>query len=129
MTRSIAALGHLDYHFGERFTPSIMAGYIDTYGQVVLHADSRIPVDVHCMLAPRCLALGIDMNGRLSRALPVELAGHSVMSLSPEDTLLHDLRAWHQGKVVATAVVADVAAFVHRHPTLDWSAVIGRAEA
>jgi hypothetical protein len=129
MGRSIATLGARGFRFGEHFTPRIMEGYIDTYGQVGLHADGRVPVDVHCAFAPRSLALNVDMKGLWKRARPVQIAGRSILTLSPEDTLLVACLHGTKEKWWRLLWVADVAALVQRHPDLDWGALMVRAEA
>jgi hypothetical protein len=71
----------------------------------------------------------IDMNGIWSRARPIGIAGRVVCSLSLEDMLFTACLHGSKEKWWRLLWVADVAAFIHRHPALDWTAVMERADA
>jgi hypothetical protein len=127
MGRAIAALRRLNYRLGESFPPRIMAAYWERYGQIILFADARTPVEPHWTFSPASLAVDLDMQGIWDRARPVDLAGRSVLALSPEDTLLTACLHGSKEKWWRLLWVADVAAFIQRHPALDWNALMERA--
>lgn len=129
MDRAVAALRRLGYRLGESLSPRVMAAYYDYNGQVDLFAEGRIPVEPHWEFSHRMLDENLDMDGLWDRASPLELAGRVVLSLSPEDTLLVACLHGCKGKWCRLLWVADVAAYIHRCPALDWTALVERAEA
>ena len=123
--RHCAGLG---YRPDEDLSPRALAAYYDYNGQTPLSCEERTPVDLHCAFAPKALDVNLDMNGLWNRACPTDVAGRSVLSLSPEDTLLIACLHGCKDKWWRLLWVADVAAFVHRHPKLDWTALMDRAK-
>jgi hypothetical protein len=128
MDRALAALRRLGYRLGESLSPRVLAAHYDDNGEVVLFAEGRTPVEPHCAFSPKAMDMNLDMDGLWSRASPLELAGRVVLTLSPEDTLLITCLHGCKGKWCRLLWVADVAAFVQRHPALDWTALMERAE-
>lgn len=128
MDRGVAALGRLGYRHGENLSPRMLANYYDNNGQIILFAEGRTPVEPHCAFAPRALSVHLDMNGLWDRARPLDVAGRAVLSLSPEDTLLIACLHGCKDKWWRLLWVADVAALIHRHPALDWTTLMDRAE-
>jgi Uncharacterised nucleotidyltransferase len=129
MDRTVAALHQLQYRLGEIFTPRIMAACFETYGQDILFAEGRLPLEPHWSFSPKALAVDLDIDGLWDRASPSDLAGRVTLTLSPEDTLLVACLHGSKEKWWRLLWVADIAAFIHRHPTLDWDVTIKRAEA
>jgi len=129
MDRAVAALGRLGYRLGESFSPRVMAACYESYGQDILFAPGRTPVEPQLAFFPSGLAVDLDMNGLWGRASPLDLAGRVVLSLSPEDTLLAACLHGSKEKWWRLLWVADIAAFIHRQTALDWTALMERAEA
>lgn len=128
MARAIAALSRLGYHLAESLSPRVLEAYYDYNGQVILFAEGRTPVEPHWEFSHRALDERLDLTGLWNRARPVDLAGRAVLTLSLEDTLLIACVHGCKGKWSRLLWVADLAALVHRHPALDWPAVMERAE-
>lgn len=128
MDRAAAALRRLGYRLGESISPRALAAYYDDNGQVILFAEGRTAVEPHWAFAPRALDVNLDMNSIWDRARPLELAGRVVLSLSPDDTLLTACLHGCKDKWWRLLWVADIAAFIHRRPTVDWTALMERAE-
>jgi hypothetical protein len=128
MDRAVAALRRLGYRDGEGLSPRMLAAYYDYNGQIPLSCEERTPVDLHWAFAPKALDVNLDMNGLWNRASPTDVAGRRVLTLSPEDTLLIACLHGCKDKWWRLLWVTDVAAFLHRHPNLDWTAMLDRAE-
>ena len=127
MARAVACLGALGYREGETFSARIMTACYATYGQEILFADGRLPVEPHWTFAPSPFAVELDLEGMWRRAIAIDLAGRRTRTLSVEDTLLVACLHGAKEKWWRLLWVADIAALVHRHPTLDWAAVTQRA--
>jgi hypothetical protein len=104
-----------------------MAACYESYGQDILFANGRVPVEPHWAFGPRMLAADLDMRGFWSRSVPLDVEGRRVRSLSPEDTLLVACLHGTKEKWWRLLWLADVAAFIQRHPGLDWDALLERA--
>ena len=86
-------------------------------------------VELHTSLAPRDMALAIDYAAMWRRATRAEIAGQSVLRLTPEDCLLAlvlhgGARSWSR-----LNVVFDVAGLITADPQLDWHVVAEYAHA
>lgn len=127
ITRAITALGALGYRLGETFGPRVMARCFATYGQDILHAPGRLPVEPHWTFAPSTLAIDIDVEAMWRRQAITCIDGRHVATLSPEDTLLVACLHGAKEKWWRLLWVADLAALVHRHASLDWAAIERRA--
>lgn len=127
MARAVACLGGLGYREGETFSPRIMATCYTTYGQEILFAEGRLPVEPHWTFAPSPFAIDLDIAGMWRRAIQIDIAGRRVPTLSVEDTLLVACLHGAKEKWWRLLWVADIAALVHRHPSIDWAAVEHRA--
>lgn len=128
MDRAIAALSRLGYHLAESMSPRVREAYYDYNGQVILFAEGRTSVEPHWEFSHRALDERLDLMGLWDRARPVDLAGRAVPTLSLEDTLLIACVHGCKGKWGRLLWVADLAALVCRQPTLDWLALMERAE-
>lgn len=129
MDAAMQSLRKLGYRPGETFSRRITEACYDTYGQDIVFADGRLPVEPHWMFAPRSLALSVDVEGMRRRLRPIDLGGRQVMSLCVEDTL--SMACFHGSKEKWWRLlwVADIAALLHRHPDIDWAALMARSEA
>lgn len=97
-------------------------GYVRDAG-----TDAQVPVDLHWGVAPRYFTFGLDPEALWERLQPLELAGRTVRTFSPEDTLLHlalhgTIHHW-----ATLRLVCDVAEMVRSHPHLDWPWIFGQA--
>ena len=129
LDRTVVALGGLGYRIGENLSARIMAACFETYGQDVLFAEERVPVEPHWEFSPRALRVDLEMKGLWDRVSPIEIDGRLTLTLSPEDTLL--VACLHGGKEKWWRLlwVVDIAAFIDRNPALDWLVTMARAEA
>jgi hypothetical protein len=127
MARAVASLGALGYRLGERFSDRIMDACFTTYGQEIVFAQGRLPVEPHWTFAPSPFAIDLDLDGMWRRAITIDIAGRQVRTLSIEDTLLVACLHGAKEKWWRLLWVADIAALVHRHPAIDWAAVEHRA--
>lgn len=85
-------------------------------------------VEVHWTPAPRYHSIALPSDALLTAAVAVTIAGRRVPTLCPEDTVV--TLAVDAGKELfpTLRVAVDTAAFLVRHPHLDWRAVIEAAE-
>jgi hypothetical protein len=127
---ALAVLGRLGYRseaiVGLR--PRRIADYYAYNGHDILFADDKLPVEPHWALAPRTFCTEFDSAEIFERAISLETAeGRRFRCFAPEDTLL--TAAMHGGKEQWSRLVwvADIAALLHAHPSLDWSAALERA--
>jgi hypothetical protein len=127
MSAAVASLRRLGYRPDETFPSRITDACYESYGQDILFADGRLPVEPHCAFAPRALCARIDMDGVWRRARPFDLEGRQVCALSLEDTLLLACLHGSKEKWWRLLWVADVAALIHRHRDIDWEALLARA--
>ena len=127
MARSVASLAKLGYRPRDVFSARIMRASHASYGQDILFARGRLPVEPHWAFAPGSYAVDLDLEGLWRRMIALPIAGRTVRALSPEDTLLVACLHGAKEKWWRLLWVADVAALVHRHPALDWSAIAQRA--
>jgi hypothetical protein len=127
MDRAIVTLEKLGYRPPDAFAPQIAAAYHASNGQAILFADDRVPVEPHWAFAPSTFAVDLDIAGMWDRGTTLNIAGRAVPCLAPEDTLLVACMHGAKEKWWHLLWIADLAAFVHRHPTLDWKAIVERA--
>jgi hypothetical protein len=106
-----------------------MAACFESYGQDVLFAEGRLPVEPHWSFTPKALAVDLDLQGLWNRATRLDVAGRTVAALSAEDELLVACLHGSKEKWWRLLWVADVAGLVYRQPGLDWAGMIRRAEA
>lgn len=127
MGRAVASLAKLGYRLDEACAPWIMNAFYVSNGQAILFAQDRLPVEPHWTFAPISLAVDLDLDGMWRRATALDVAGRRVGSLTPEDTLL--VACLHGAKEMWWRLlwVADIAALLHRHRSLDWAAITRRA--
>jgi SAM-dependent methyltransferase len=92
-----------------------------------LRPSDGMVVEPHWLLAPRPLAVELDMAGIWERARPFPLAGRSVLGMALEDLVL--ALCIHGSKHEWTELrwIGDVAELAARHPGLDWAAAHARA--
>jgi SAM-dependent methyltransferase len=95
---------------------------------VYLRPRDGMVVEPHWALAPRPLAVELDMEGIWRRARAFPLAGREVLGLALEDLVL--ALSIHGSKHEWTELrwICDVAQLAARHPRIDWSAALARAE-
>jgi hypothetical protein len=129
MQRAIDALGRLGYRPSDVLSAKATAACFVSYGQDIVFAEGRAPVEPHCAFVPSTLAVDLDMRGIWQRARPVRVGDGVAQTLSLEDTLL--AACLHGGKERWWRLlwIADIAALIHRHRDLDWTAVDERARA
>jgi hypothetical protein len=127
MDRAIAALVRLGYRRSASLPPKAMTASYECYGQDIVFADGRVPVEPHCAFTPSTLAVDLDLEGIWRRATPLALDGRTVSTLSLEDTVLIACLHGSKERWWRLLWVADVAALIHRHPGLDWAALLQRA--
>jgi hypothetical protein len=126
---AVASLCRSGYHLGEVFSPRVMLACFASYGQEILFADGRLPVEPHWTFGPSTLAIELDLDGLWARARPLAIAGRPTLALSPEDMLFTACLHGGKEKWWRLLWVADVAGLIHRHRALDWTALAQRAEA
>ena len=89
------------------------------------------PVEVHwCLLDPD-LPFPVDLPALWQRALPAQVAGQPVRCLCPEDLLLHlclHAATQHRFRDGLRNVYDVAATLVHFRDTLDWEALLQRAQ-
>ncbi|HET9763696.1 MAG TPA: nucleotidyltransferase family protein [Casimicrobiaceae bacterium] len=129
MDGAIAALGRLGYRLTESLPPKAMAACYESYGQDIVFAAGRAPVEPHCAFTPSTLAVDLDLAGIWRRASPLVLDGRTVRTLSLEDTLLVACLHGSKERWWRLLWIADVAALIHRHSTIDWPVLMERARA
>lgn len=129
MDRAIAALARLGYSSDAAdLSPRATAACHDSVGQARLYAEGRTAVEPHCTFARAALATHIDMGAVWTRSQTIAIEGRALPTLGDEDTMLVIcLNGW-KDHWCRLRGVADVAAFLHRHPTLDWDALTVRAQ-
>jgi hypothetical protein len=128
MARAVTSLRRLGYRARDSFSPAVMESYYDTYGQVMLLANGRTPLEPHCAFAPRAFAVDLDIEDLWQRAASIAIGDRSVLALSAEDALLTACIHGTKEKWWRLLWVADVAALVHRNRSLAYDAIAARAE-
>ncbi len=95
---------------------------------VYLRPRDGMVVEPHWTLAPRPLAVDLDLDGIWRRARRFPLAGGEVLGMAIED-LVHALCV-HGSKHEWTELrwICDVAELAARRPEIDWAATLARAE-
>jgi hypothetical protein len=114
MADAIASLRTLGYRPTDTFGPRVMAACYALYGQDILFADGRIPVEPHWNFVPGNFALDADLAGMWRRTASIEIAGRPVRALSLEDTLTVTCLHGAKEQWWRLLWVADVAALVQR---------------
>jgi SAM-dependent methyltransferase len=96
---------------------------------VYLRPRDGMVVEPHWTLAPRPLAVDLDLEGIWRRAQRFPLAGGDVPGMALEDLVL--ALCVHGSKHQWTELrwICDVAELVARQPGIDWPAALARAEA
>lgn len=86
-------------------------------------------IEPHTRLTSIKMALDIDYDGLWARSRRVDVSGHTVRLLAPEDLFL--VLAIHGGKELWWNIkwACDVAVFLESNPGLDWTALLVRAKA
>jgi len=102
-------------------------------------APLAVPIEVHWALERASRSFRIDHDGLWQRAIPATIAGIETHILAPEDQLLHlcihlckhaGSPAIDGGRSWRLRAFCDlVAVLCHAGPTLDWEALVHRAQA
>lgn len=98
-------------------------------GEYVYRNESRrIMVELHTERTLRHFPTPADIDDLSTRLVAVPVGGHEVRTFSPEDTFL--LLSIHGSKHFweQLAWIADLAAFLHAYPHLNWDQVFRRAQ-
>jgi tetratricopeptide (TPR) repeat protein len=125
-----AALRSLGYASQEPMSAAQCELLLQLRGQELLFKDRlELPLTVRTRLTALKSALDIDHAALWNRAQRLESSGTQLRTLAPEDTLLvfaiqGGTESWRN-----LGWACDAAAFIGRHPQLDWSAVLERARA
>jgi hypothetical protein len=101
------------------------------YGYEVSLVDDHICVDLHCGLARRPLAIALDFDHVWSRRSAIKLAGETVPSLSPEDTLIVLCIQLIKDSWLTysrLSEISDIARLIHAYPNLDWEQMYKEAD-
>lgn len=125
--RLLQDLGYRSQHAG--LPARHHAAYLRYNGQDVLHAVDRLPVEPHWQFAQRTLHAAMDIDGMLARAVPLELGGHQIRSLSPVDSVLAAALHGSKDQWLSLRAVTDLAELLCVHPDLDWPVLLHRAKA
>jgi hypothetical protein len=130
ISATIATLHGLGYVRTDDLTPVQFDLIHRMQGQeIIFNQANGTCIEPHSRLTSRKIALDIDYDGLWARARPTEVMGRTMLTLAPEDEVL--TLAIHGGKELWWSLkwACDFAAFIARHPDLDWPAVVARAEA
>lgn len=104
---------------------AIVRGYGGQY--FMSDPDTGVAVEPHWSFVPTTLAIDVDYRELRRRAGVTQLPGGPVPTLAPEHEALmlciHGAKE-HWGSLKP---VVDLAAFLHRHPGLDWSLLLATA--
>ena len=127
---ALAALGRLGYHSETiaGLRARRIADYYRYNGHDTLSAPGKLPIEPHWALSPHAFSAEIETDPIFDRATAVQTSqGRRFACFAPEDTLL--AAALHGGKEQWPRLVgvADIAALLHAHPDLDWTATLARA--
>jgi len=90
--------------------------------------DLRIMVDVHWALAHQALRLGLPFTGLWQRSRRVRIAGHSVVTLGQEDTLIVQCINAAKDDWVSLGQIFEIGHMINAYE-LDWTTLFDRAEA
>ena len=135
------ALTALGYRFVDHGRPKAYwrTQYYEFTFQPPLAAPLTVPIEVHWALERPSRPFRIDMDGLWQRAIPATIAGVDTRILAPEDQLLHLCvhLCKHAGGTPIEAgrswqlrTFSDLVAVLCRAgPTLDWEALVHRAQA
>ncbi len=125
--RALAGLGYRSTVAD--LSPRRLRDYHHYNGQDILFAPDRLPVEPHWAFAPRTFGLALDPAPFRARAGRIAIGDRSFPCLSPEDAFI--VACVHGGKEQwARAIwIADIAALIGRHETMDWDKVLTRSAA
>jgi len=84
-------------------------------------------VSLHWAAAPWSRAVRLDIQELWTRPVGVSFAGKRLLSLAPEDALLHLCAQNSEYLWVTLQGIADIAELVRAHPGLDWDGMLARA--
>ncbi|NIB40157.1 nucleotidyltransferase family protein [Pseudomaricurvus alkylphenolicus] len=121
-------LKKLGYTHDWELTPRQWKSFLQYAGEEILFGPG-LPIEPHWHFAPRTVAYDLDYSAIWSRVKPVTISGKELLSLTPEDELMAVCLHGSKERWTKLKWVADVAAYVHSHPDLDWSILRQRAQA
>ena len=100
-----------------------LARMLENESACELGGPDGVLVDLHWGMMDPSFGMALDFDGLLGRAALVDLAGHRVETLAPEDALL--AACLHASKHLWQRLswIADVAALLGLRPALDWDRV------
>jgi hypothetical protein len=129
---ALSALDHLGYvrQRQRELTAAQLELIHRLQGQEVMSRQTAGSViEPHTRLVSMKLGLDIDYAGLWERARPADFGDCTILTFSPEDTLI--TLAIHGGKELWWRInwACDVATFIAAHPDLDWTAVLERSRA
>ena len=130
LAAALETLQALGYQRQANLTPDQLLMIHRIQGQeIVGNKAIGLVVEPHTRLTSAKLALDIDYTGLWSRAEATSLNGRVMLTMAPEDHLI--LLATHGGKELWWRInwACDVAAFIEKHPDLDWGTISDRARA
>ena len=112
-----------------RLSPARSAAMRALYGELAYTRPERLTIEPHWSLAQSTQAIDLDYDAMWRRARRVELEGIELTVPEPQDLFL--VLVVHGSKEVWRSAkwLADLAAFAHAEPGLDWDPVLERARA
>jgi len=130
LTSAMNVLDDLGYERQKGLTPAQLDLTHRLQGQEIMaRRKGGTVIEPHTRLVSMKVALDIDYAGLYARAQRANLDGRTVLTFSPEDTLI--ALAIHGGKELWWRInwVCDVATFIAANPNLDWPTVLERSRA
>jgi len=97
--------------------------FLEHYYDYGLLKDNRL-IEIHWALTERYFNFPIDVERLSSRLRPVVIAGHEILTLAPEDSLL--IICAHSSKHLWSRLgwICDVANLIESHPDLRWDEIL-----
>lgn len=94
----------------------------------LLSEDSRVLIDLHWEFTPTYFAFKPNFDTLWERLQPISLAGHNVLQLSLEDSLLYLCVHGCKDLWQRLAWICDIAELIKSHPEIHWTKLLEEAK-
>jgi hypothetical protein len=95
----------------------------------MVNVEKGVWLDIHCELVGRDIfAIDVDLDCFFKNAQPLNMHGRSVLTFSPEYTLLHLCINSAKDYWAKPQSAQDLMGLVSRHPNLDWNLMVSEAK-
>jgi hypothetical protein len=95
----------------------------------MVNVEKGVWLDIHCELVGRDIfAIDLDLDCFFQQAQPLNFHGRSILTFSPEYTLLHLCVNSAKDYWATLQSAQDLVGLIRRHPNLDWTLIASEAK-